>query len=235
MSNEKISRIGKKLYYQIFNQDIRLGDSNNKITLYVTSHREVCRLDGRGKKLVSMDKLQFAVIHKIVVSNLSPDVFENQPYRKQLVGKRIFYFTKSEGQADIRVCSQCNCIKSHSEFSRKATGYSSDCRGCRAKDKKAYTNTDGYVFSMEKRMKRLNTTNDSTVTLGAIRDMLILQGRKCNYCKDDISLQSLHKDHIVPLAKGGIHSITNIQLLCSSCNLLKGTKLHSECSHLIKP
>jgi 5-methylcytosine-specific restriction endonuclease McrA len=32
-------------------------------------------------------------------------------------------------------------------------------------------------------------------------------------------------DHVVPLAKGGIESITNLQILCETCNLKKGSKL----------
>jgi len=52
----------------------------------------------------------------------------------------------------------------------------------------------------------------------------------CAACNSDISgLVTLHTekhfDHIIPLAVGGINDVTNIQLLCSSCNLTKGSKL----------
>ena len=48
----------------------------------------------------------------------------------------------------------------------------------------------------------------------------------CGYCHRDISgLVSIHSDkhydHIVPLAKGGINDVTNLQLLCEKCNLRK--------------
>ncbi|MFC5522670.1 HNH endonuclease [Polaromonas jejuensis] len=49
----------------------------------------------------------------------------------------------------------------------------------------------------------------------------------CASCSADIrglmnSQPDAHYDHIVPLAQHGINDVTNIQLLCSACNLRKG-------------
>ena len=49
----------------------------------------------------------------------------------------------------------------------------------------------------------------------------------CASCSADISglinsQPDNHYDHIVPLAQHGINDVTNIQLLCSACNLKKG-------------
>ncbi len=49
---------------------------------------------------------------------------------------------------------------------------------------------------------------------------------QCSICHRDVSgLVSIHNekhfDHIVPLAKGGINDVTNLQLLCEPCNLKK--------------
>jgi hypothetical protein len=46
-------------------------------------------------------------------------------------------------------------------------------------------------------------------------------GEKCNYCG---STDNLTLDHIIPLSKGGINKIENFQILCKSCNKLKGNK-----------
>lgn len=51
----------------------------------------------------------------------------------------------------------------------------------------------------------------------------------CASCNKDLSgivlsQPNRHYDHIIALANGGINDVTNIQLLCSKCNLDKGKK-----------
>jgi len=51
----------------------------------------------------------------------------------------------------------------------------------------------------------------------------------CAACNKDLSglvtvNNPKHFDHIIPLANGGINDVTNIQLLCETCNLIKGRK-----------
>lgn len=40
-------------------------------------------------------------------------------------------------------------------------------------------------------------------------------------------------DHILPIARGGNHTWANVQLLCRSCNTIKGDKLNSELLDLV--
>lgn len=47
------------------------------------------------------------------------------------------------------------------------------------------------------------------------------QEGKCNSCKEE---KKLTKDHIIPLTKGGLNTIENIQGLCLPCNARKGNK-----------
>jgi hypothetical protein len=49
----------------------------------------------------------------------------------------------------------------------------------------------------------------------------------CAFCHKDVSGtlsvgELLHVDHVVPLARGGLNDVTNLQLLCEECNLKKG-------------
>ena len=45
----------------------------------------------------------------------------------------------------------------------------------------------------------------------------------CAACKQSLD-GSFHRDHIVPLVAGGTNFISNIQLLCGSCNRIKGPR-----------
>jgi len=51
-------------------------------------------------------------------------------------------------------------------------------------------------------------------------------GYACTYCGDEP--ETLHCDHIIPLARGGLNEFDNLTAACPPCNLDKGSKLLSE-------
>lgn len=71
------------------------------------------------------------------------------------------------------------------------------------------------------RARKRNATGDHT--LAQLEAMAERQGQKCANCRKSIQ-HSYHADHIVPLILGGSNDISNIQLLCKSCNCSKGGK-----------
>lgn len=54
-------------------------------------------------------------------------------------------------------------------------------------------------------------------------------GMVCHLCRQAIAdLSDLHFDHVVPLVRGGEHSMANVRPAHAACNLRKKDKLVSE-------
>ena len=56
----------------------------------------------------------------------------------------------------------------------------------------------------------------------------------CNGCDIHFLFPNLDVDHIVPQSKGGLDHISNLQLLCTACNRLKGTGTMAELKTKLK-
>ena len=74
--------------------------------------------------------------------------------------------------------------------------------------------------------KRRSLEQTGSVSVKRVRELLSLQKNLCVYC--EVTLETYHVDHIIPLSKGGSNTDDNIQILCPSCNRRKGNKLHEE-------
>jgi len=69
----------------------------------------------------------------------------------------------------------------------------------------------------------------ATINLAAITEwMSEVRSKKtavCYYCHKIISTSTIHFDHIIPLTKGGEHSVRNLCVSCAPCNLSKNATL----------
>lgn len=89
----------------------------------------------------------------------------------------------------------------------------------------------GDIFNMKNRIyagnrrARAKNLSDGTVTYPRILQIMEKQNWNCNDCGVTLLAKKPHLDHVIPLAKGGRHSITNLQWLCRKCNLSKGAKV----------
>ena len=85
------------------------------------------------------------------------------------------------------------------------------CRGCEKPERAAAAH------------KRRTKTRGS-FTAKDVQRLAFAQAGLCRRCHRNLAITGYHVDHIVPIARGGMNVVGNIQLLCPSCNLRKGSK-----------
>ena len=68
--------------------------------------------------------------------------------------------------------------------------------------------------------------NSSTPTAAQRRAIEARAEGLCEYCRTPArySLQSFESDHIVPVARGGVTSLSNLAHVCGGCNRKKGIR-----------
>ena len=70
--------------------------------------------------------------------------------------------------------------------------------------------------------KRRALVRDGDVTTIQLKE-LIDRSKKCYWCEKKIG-KLYHIDHVIPLASGGLHTISNLVVSCRQCNLSKNAK-----------
>ena len=81
------------------------------------------------------------------------------------------------------------------------------------------------------RRARKKSSADGTITVPILKELMISQNNTCKLCTARFSstfrFAKPHLDHIIPLSRGGAHSLRNIQWLCAKCNREKSNKITS--------
>lgn len=120
-----------------------------------------------------------------------------------------------------KYCARCGKDKDLGEFPgaplrfADAIGYGAVCTSCIAGDHRRTASTNGEIRRVRERYAPGSHTDEEWQSL------LERFGQRCLRCG---STDDLTKDHVVPLSKGGAHSIDNLQPLCRSCNSWKHTR-----------
>lgn len=111
-----------------------------------------------------------------------------------------------------------------------STGYESICKPCSAEKARAWRAVNkqsrNYIgdwaeMSQRQRARRLEVTETNLVP-GWRKILLDYYGYRCLKCG---SLERIEADHVVPISKGGPHTIENFQTLCKFCNISKLDKV----------
>jgi len=121
-----------------------------------------------------------------------------------------------------RFCGSCDQVLDMSEFWARSDGkLVNPCKKCRK------INGAKNTGSTEKRQTAIELTSDGSLTKSVIRDLFISQTH-CLICQSEMRFEDKTMDHVMPLSKGGAHSLSNVIIMCHSCNSSKNAKSPSE-------
>lgn len=125
-----------------------------------------------------------------------------------------------DGIEVFRCGSCCGFFPREGFYKNKRTllGLTTECRKCHAQTSIKSRNPEISKANKRRnearrRARKVLATGD--VSVRDLRHLEVLWGMACLKCGD---IENLQWDHIVPLAKGGDHSIENLQRLCRKCN-----------------
>lgn len=80
----------------------------------------------------------------------------------------------------------------------------------------------------EQKLRRRARELNATIGKVCLKTILKRDNYLCHICKQTVAKNELSYDHVIPLARGGGHSMENIKVAHFLCNLRKGTFLMSE-------
>lgn len=165
-----------------------------KAKAYKTSHKEELRLKQRA----------YEVAHK-----------------KEIAAKNRAY--KAAHKAELRLKERAYKAAHKKEIAATWRVYALAHKAeLAAKDRVYYlAHKEEYVAHAAKRRARKANASVNDFTIAQWHEIIEAYGHRCVYCGR--KMQRLTQDHIVPLAKGGTHTFSNIVPACKSCNSQKHT------------
>jgi 5-methylcytosine-specific restriction endonuclease McrA len=118
-------------------------------------------------------------------------------------------------------CGTCRTFKASTDFHtdrRSWSGLKNQCRSCHSACSIATRDpVNARRLSVEAEARRRARLSGASGSVAAT-EWVALRARWGENCLKCGSVERLQWDHVVPLARGGTHHITNLQRLCRRCN-----------------
>jgi 5-methylcytosine-specific restriction endonuclease McrA len=141
--------------------------------------------------------------------------------REELRSNQRQHYKENKDQYAIRAKAwRTNNSESKKAYDKKYAQLNKDKTKAASK-RFAQKHPDRISLKRQKRRARLANAKAYEVTA---KDLSKILSAPCIYCRRP----SQHVDHVIPLSRGGSHSIGNLAPACQECNLAKGSKLVSE-------
>lgn len=115
-------------------------------------------------------------------------------------------------------------LKFRDEILKDRKRYFQENKKAIAEYKKAYYYTPkGNAISKNKEQMRRSIKKQGDVTTEQMME-LHSNAKTCYWCNKSLKNKKVHIDHYEPLSKGGEHTLSNLVVSCSKCNLSKNAK-----------
>ena len=166
-----------------------------------------------NKEKINEYHKEYYLENKVRLNIINSEYYKNNKEKMNSIGKK--YYT--ENKEHLRKINK-EYVKNNKESIKKYK-------------KKWSSGIDGKLskkVSNHIRNSKIRITNDKTITKKSLENLLLKQNNKCKYCNIDLDFNTafeVHLDHVIPISKGGHHSINNIVFSCKSCNLKKHDKI----------
>ncbi len=153
------------------------------------------------------------------------DIYKKQYYienKEEIKIKKRKYYEANKTK--INNISKVYNEKNRDILSTKSKNYYTQHKEKIASKNKEYKNTSrGKAVKKNSEFNRRTKEKDGDVTT---QQLLEFQNnaKVCYWCNKSLKNKKTHIDHYEPLSKGGLHTLSNLVVSCSKCNLTKNAK-----------
>lgn len=130
------------------------------------------------------------------------------------LARRGFHLGCAPEEKRCRICGEVKPLTFFDLFGGRGTGDArrGTCKACR---------NPGLVS--QRVLRKRATVTEQPLTPGDWKTIKLQFRHRCAYCgRSDLKLT---QDHVVPVSKGGLHTLTNVVPACGSCNSRKNAGL----------